>query len=364
MPLVDLPKLQGAIERAGARVVRAMEEGERVLAGHVALSIDDRGVARWHRDVADHPGATHDLIAVGATAAVDAWERAERPYRLRTFTAANFDRDVSDPEPWGALGDGRRALLFVHGTFGRAHEVFDVGEETMRALEAKYDGRVFAFDHFTLSDDPARNVEIFLRGLGDGACDLDVICHSRGGIVARLLAVAAPERVRIGRFVFVGSPNDGTALADPDLFSRFVDVYTNLFVEHALDEALVGVVHLVATKAEDVCDRLPGVVAQRPGSEILSRLRDSLPPGDRSFGVASDFASDGSRASLAIMDRVADAAFRAPNDLAVPVASVSDVGSNAFVPSDHRLLFGNADAVHHFAYFRRPETRDRLLRWL
>ncbi|MGZ3419051.1 MAG: esterase/lipase family protein [Polyangiales bacterium] len=357
--------LERALHDAGARVVREVSGVHELLPDHVLLSVDDSGIARWR-----HPGSAPapergggKMIALGAKGVAE-WEKHARPYRLRTFGPAAYERDVApgEPEPWESLGDGRRALLFVHGTFGRAHEVFDLGEGTMNALSAAYEGRVFAFDHFTLTDDPVRNVERFLEGLGERSCFVDIVCHSRGGLVARQLAAVDPAKVRVDRIVFVGSPNDGTALAEPERFAQFVDVYTNLLTETPFAEALVGVVHLVSSLADDITDRLPGVVAQRPGSPMLARLRDSLPPPERAFGIASDFTNDGSRVSLVAADLVADGAFGEPNDLAVPVASVTEVSDVPFVPLEHRLTF--AGDVHHFGYFRRKETRDSLVRWL
>jgi hypothetical protein len=41
--------------------------------------------------------------------------------------------------------------------------------------------------------------------------------------------------------------------------------------------------------------------------------------------------------------------------------TVTDV---SLVPDSQRLTFSGAQAVHHFGYFRRPETRARILEWL
>ena len=78
-------------------------------------------------------------------------------------------------------------MLLIHGTFSRAHEGFyDFPREYVAGLHQLYEGRVFAFDHFTLSHDPRQNVDWFLEQIPEAArFDLDVVCHSRGGLVAR-----------------------------------------------------------------------------------------------------------------------------------------------------------------------------------
>ena len=51
-----------------------------------------------------------------------------------------------------------------------------------------------AFDHFTLSEDPRQNIQWFFEQLPeDITLDLDVVTHSRGGLVARVLTEAPPH---------------------------------------------------------------------------------------------------------------------------------------------------------------------------
>lgn len=79
------------------------------------------------------------------------------PYRVRAMTPADYTRDDVPPldrDGWARLGRGR-ALLLVHGTFSRSHLAFaSLPPADMAALHQHYEGRVFAFDHHTLSADP------------------------------------------------------------------------------------------------------------------------------------------------------------------------------------------------------------------
>ncbi|HSN85237.1 MAG TPA: hypothetical protein VL025_00700, partial [Thermoanaerobaculia bacterium] len=125
---------------------------------------------------------------------VSKWEQTKRPYRVRTFPPDGF-RNASarlvDLADWPGLAtrEGERALLLVHGTFSRAHASFGgMTPDFVEALHRKYQSRVFAFDHPTASEDPRENIDWLLKEIPDGTrLDLDVICHSRGGLVARVL---------------------------------------------------------------------------------------------------------------------------------------------------------------------------------
>ena len=119
----------------------------------------------------------------------------------------------------------------------------------------RYDGRVFAFNLFTLSHDPRRNVERILSHLPpDHSVEVDIVCHSRGGLVARALAECPSafgldaSRIQVRRIVFVAVPNQGTALAHPDHMVPMIDRYTtslNLFPSGPVTETLEALITAV-----------------------------------------------------------------------------------------------------------------------
>jgi len=93
----------------------------------------------------------------------------------------------------------------------------------MEELQRLYEGRVVAFNHPTISEDPEQNARWFLqekvKQSGELPLDLDIICHSRGGLVSRVLAGElgrCPMRpnIQVRRIIFAGTPNHGTDLAD------------------------------------------------------------------------------------------------------------------------------------------------------
>ena len=115
---------------------------------------------------------------------------------------------------WATLREGR-ALLLVHGTFSTAHGGFgSLPKETMAALHAAYDGRVAAFEHHSISVTPKENADLLAGLVPDGtALEVDLVTHSRGGLVGREIA-GASRALDVAGLVMVASPNAGTVLAD------------------------------------------------------------------------------------------------------------------------------------------------------
>ena len=132
-------------------------------------------------------------------------------------------------------------LLLVHGTFSSTIGSFGAltaikeGRDFLASALAEYDA-VLGFDHRTLSVDPAGECwqEILQRLQSIAwprAPEIEIVAYSRGGLVARsLVEQLLPRsggRRNVGRMVFVGCTNGGTALAEPENWHRFADHYTN-----------------------------------------------------------------------------------------------------------------------------------------
>jgi hypothetical protein len=312
------------------------------------------------------------------------WEGKHRPYRLRDFSPGDY------AQPGGRQIEGGdaarltagRALLFVHGTFSTAHGGFgDVPPALMQELHARYGGRVAAFDHHTLSHDPRRNVEQLLQRLPAGA-ELDVVCHSRGGLVSRVLAERpsrfglAADAVRVRRVVFVGVPNAGTQLADPEHMVHFLDRMTtalNLFPGAGVTDVLEGILTAVKVIGHGALKALDGLAAMNPNGEFLKTLNAGAPePGVEYYAVAADYQPDDEGLKALLLDGLADRAFAdAANDLVVPQLGVYEpaTGGNAvggFFPiaEERRLLLSRGARVVHTRMFAHPDTAARLSAWL
>ena len=140
----------GRSDRRGARDPRP-RRGDRQEdpegAGLPLLDPGGRGRARGrfvHRWEAQRPAAPLPLFPPRKL-----WQRRRLP--------------TSAAEDWARLSGGR-ALLMIHGTVSRTeYSVRRPVARELKALHERYEGRVFAFDHSTLSEDPRQNVGWFFR---------------------------------------------------------------------------------------------------------------------------------------------------------------------------------------------------------
>lgn len=402
--------------------------------GQLVLSIDDAGALRWHLPLPDAPavpgtGATRGsgggkrfripagapataatgattqrsifgvvgrrLLKVlvfpltdpitGATAGFIAqqWEARKRPHRLRHFTPADYqaaEAAVPDAGELAAMAAQGPVLLFVHGTFSTSHGGFGgLPVATMEELHRRYQGRVIAFDHPTLSADPAANVRWLLSRLPASEVELDIVCHSRGGLVSRVLAETPAAfglqqgHAKVRRIVLGAVPNSGTLLADPDHMVHMIDRLTTvlaLFPTGPVTETLEALITVIKVLGHGGLKGLDGLASMHPGGRFLATLNEAGgQPGDYYAITANYEPTDrGLRALVAgAVDSVVDQVFGdAGNDLVVPTEGVYQKNGNARfpVPSDRLLAFDAAQGVMHTRVFEQPEVSRRLLAWL
>lgn len=328
-----------------------------------------------------------DQVGAFAARRVQAWEA-----KYRSFEGLHGGDwgQLLDPRPT-AVDDlarfaGRRSLLLLHGTTSTTAGAFAGLAQSpalLDRLSALYEGRVLGFNHHTMSVAVADNVRQFHAALAAAPGDytFDVICHSRGGLVARALAHLSDDavdvltgtpwqrprhlRLTIGRIVFVATPNAGTALADPKgipgLVERLTN-YVNMLPDATLTIASGALLSLAGATAEVALPRLPGLADQAPGSPLQQRL--APPPGsaNRFYAFCADYEPESDLVSVvkhATMDRIFAAE---DNDLVVPTSGVAHT-PYFDVPAEHTVLFESARRVHHCAFFRQPEVA-RIGEWL
>jgi pimeloyl-ACP methyl ester carboxylesterase len=294
-----------------------------------------------------------------------------------------------------------RILLFIHGTFSNNDKLIaDLqdggnipGNEFLASITSESEGKkrnydqVLAFDHYTVSRSPVLNAFELARCFQGSTADIDIICHSRGGLVTRwFLEVFDREPRRCRRAVFVGSPLGGTSLAAPDRIRNAIDLFTN--VGQVLGNAfsiipftqVAGSLMQVIFSFGNFVSRTPladAAVAMIPGLAAMSRvennfeilaLKDCAPTPPEYFAVTSRFRGDeiGWRFWKVFCDfrvRSAEAADRLifrdqsstsyDNDLVVDTASMTQYG---IPPTAGICDFGETDHVYHTIYFRQPRT--------
>lgn len=304
---------------------------------------------------------------------VKKWEARNRPYGFRTFTPGNYQRPTGEAivdEAWDGLSAGK-SLLFVHGTFSRADSAFaGLDMPTMETLYDRYQGRVFAFDHPTLSADPRDNIAWFVNNVPDSArINCDIICHSRGGLVSRELARANRPQLNVDRIVFVATPNAGTILTNAKHMGDFIDTYTNLlqaFPDNGVTDTLEAIITVVKQLAVATLKGLDGLQSMLPNGTYLNDLATAIPANPNYYALASNFTpGSGSPVSIRIANRVVDKAFEsAQNDLVVPTAGVSEFGAGGLIPAARLHVFDADEPPVHTRFFSKDDTRKSILNWL
>lgn len=307
------------------------------------------------------------------------WEKAKRPYRIRTFTPDDYaspDGADIDTSAWSELSSGR-ALLMVHGTFSRSHTAFgSLPRDFVEALHHRYQGRVFAFDHYTLSEDPKQNVEWLLQSIPEGASlELDVVCHSRGGLVSRVLAERQGEfslgsrNLAMNKVVFVAAPNAGTVLTDTKHLGDLVDSYTNIlnfFPDNGVTEVLQAVITVMKQFAVGAVKGLSGLESMLPGGPFLKDWLNHGPKGtELYYAIASNYEPTQPGLLAWSKNRLMDHIFdKAENDLVVPTLGVyEENGSDLFPIADH-YVFPPTAGIQHGNYFPNSTTQQRIMAWL
>ena len=309
------------------------------------------------------------------------WEDRHRRNLVRRVTPGTLrQRDVPPltSADWARLGTGP-ALLFLHGTFAMAHTAFSaLPPDLLTELDRRYAGRLLALDHHTVSVTPGANIE-WLAGALDaagvhGPLVLDVVTHSRGGLVGRALAeqsaaLGVGDRLAVRNLVMVAPPNAGTALADPEHLGALLDRMTNLLQflpDNGVTDTAALILSVLKQLAVGMFGGLEGITAMDPDGDYLTAFNDGSGSGATYRVVTADFEpSPGSSLGRIARDGVTDLVFGATdNDLVVPTRGAYEVpGATGFPIADPFILPASA-GVDHCSFFGRPDVAKHLLDWL
>lgn len=316
-------------------------------------------------------------------------ERAGKPRaasRLWRLRPGNGD----GPPQYEALhqppSGSKRRLLLVHGTFSQSQAFLDgigvagQGKAFLAQIFTTYD-EVLAFEHPTLSVSPVLNALDLHDALAHIKGPLDVIAHSRGGLVVRWALDVFGLPATPVRAVLVGSPLVGTSLAAPDKLRATLGLLSNFGTALQTGGAVASswmplliaplAILRVASSALGVVARTPvldGAIALVPGLAAQSRVAgnpelDRL--GRRGQRSDIDYALVGSDFQPSdagwrfwrwfrkgrIANAAADSIFPGANDLVVDTDSMLDLPSAAA-----RHDFGRSETVHHTNYFQQNPT--------
>ena len=238
----------------------------------------------------------------------------------------------------------------------------------MRTLHEKYDGRVAAFEHHSVSVTPKENARYLAGLVPDGEpLEIDLVTHSRGGLVGREIASAAALDVR--GLVMVASPNAGTLLADRKYLSDFLDRITDLaqFVpDNGVTDTLGLVFAVVKQAAVGAVGGLDGLMSMNPAEGYLAELNGRPAPAAVLRAIAADYEPpQGAPLARVARDKGTDLVFAAAdNDLVVPTEGCWTVDGAGGFPVEERLVLDSSKSVDHNSFFRQAEVSEHLLKWL
>ena len=399
----DVDQVFGGSTRKRAR--RDPRAGSRLA---TAALVQDDGVLRWEYDPppvssrrrARRGGLTSDPDVVHGfqflevppnqfTAKLEDLDHLLTPAQhLRQWVRGDAS-DVSKKSFDGPL------LLLVHGTFSKGDMFIEEtnaappvkGSSFLDKCEKKYNA-VLTFDHPTLSVGPWLNALDLAAALRGAKGPIDVICHSRGGLVVAWWLFHAAPKVR--RIIFVGSPLEGTSLAAPARLRAALDLMGNiaralgtattaaatavpmLAIAGGLFKLLGGILSFGsnAPLIDAGVNLVPGLVSQsrvKNNLELQRLFAQDWAKTLELYAVLSDYEPAPATDSLwkfwtrfrsipgRIVDSAADTIFDGPNDLVVDTASMTQLGALA-IPNDNRLDLTGPQSVHHCGYFRDPRT--------
>lgn len=304
--------------------------------------------------------------------------------------------------PLAGAVPNKKTLLIVHGTFSSIDNSLDefqdpanpAGQAYLKNAARRYK-QILGFGHPTLSVSPFLNAVLLQRAFAGVTADVDVVAHSRGGLVVRWwLDALGGGMAGKRRAVLVGSPMSGTGLASPANIRATMNLLTNfakglemvanlssmaipfMKVVGVLGSVMKTVTGAIANTplADAAIVLVPGLASQsRVGNNFeLVSLREATTAKQTSYyTITSNFEPTDPgwafwqrfrKGNLA--DAAADLIFDGDNDLVVDTDSMNQFTDLPKQPVVGTFAFGTNPTVHHCNYFRQPQTLAKLDKWL
>ncbi len=378
--------------RADTQKVRQRGESDEILSSFFPLAGTDRSLVSW----AIKSLKFFDVDVTKQTALSIAHRIESRlagPEGIyRIDLNGDLTRDKIEP-------GSEEVLLFLHGTASSTNNAFrgltrkpppNSGLPDMtgkfKSLYEKYEGRVYGFEHKTLTESPAANALHLLKELpAANIPPLHLVSHSRGGLIGDLLAhggidafpqsdldaygvpknqlatyrelseLLLARAPAVERFVRIACPAAGTTLLSGRL-DFYLSILVNLIGKvPAVGPFLEGFGDFVAAVAKERTDpdALPGLEAQMPTSALVRALNGS------GRILKSDLTVIAGN-SGGILKNLANLFYWTANDLVVDTRSMYGGARRV-----QRLWYCAEGAeVDHVSYFRHNETVDKLVQGL
>lgn len=311
----------------------------------------------------------------------------------------NFELSKAD---FSKIIPNKKCLLFIHGTgsstLGSFAEMKGT-DEWKEMVNAYGKNNLLALQHRTLTCSPLENVLAGLEALKDlpDGVVLDLVTHSRGGLVGDLLARFAShsagfgeeelevleknertedlktikkivellqkKSIKIDRVVRVACPANGTTLASKRL-DMFLNVAINLLgsaIGSITNPIFVTLKELVlaAIETKDDVGVLPGLESMNPESPFIKVLNfqgTKLEVDSKLIVIAGSSELSLTFKSLVVL--VGKFFFRGKNDLVVDTASM-EFGAKR-VAGNMYLYMEETGQIDHIKYFKTQKVRKTI----
>jgi hypothetical protein len=286
-----------------------------------------------------------------------------------------------------AISTQKPILIVIHGTFSKGQHILDdlktTPEGSAFLANAAATHQVLSFEHPTVSVSPMLNALDLRNALGDTQVPIDIVCHSRGGLVARWWMEALdPYPQRPKQCVFVASPLNGTSLASPaclraglDAMANLASILGNVAMAIPLMKAPAAILRVIGSVVgvgsklplvDAALAMIPGLAGQSRTNNNPELLRLNRGPLNqpRYFFIKSDFQN--ADAGWDICRRIRERKLRAAematdlfifpdkNDLVVDYNSMTEIPEINL--TDKVWDFGTNGDVHHTNYFQKSDT--------
>lgn len=318
-----------------------------------------------------------DVIGQVALNLVTNWEAKNRPYSLLGYHNQQF----TGAPNWDRIREGK-SLLFIHGTFSTAEAAYHgLLEDTaqIKKLEQAYEGRIFAFNHPSLSASPAGNIQQLATLLPEEmrGKPVDIVTHSRGGLVGRELMAqtqsATGPGLQVEKAILVAGPHNGTILTNEKHWVSLLDSYTNLLLklpDGPITIILEAIISLVKILGANTVKGLPGLQSMLPEGDYLKDLGSRSLGNAQLYGMGARYLPMGQGAvgivKALALKVVLKKLFGEDSDMVVPTQGSLSFGPEdaPLIPRERQMLYDSDSAVNHINFFNNQRVNGQLTDWL
>ncbi|KJD31412.1 hypothetical protein PK35_14990 [Tamlana nanhaiensis] len=262
--------------------------------------------------------------------------------------------------------DTKTHLLFIHGTLSTTFDAFqklNSNNGAWQNLVELYGDRIWALEHHTLSVSPLQNALDFLNDCPKN-CTIDIISHSRGGLVADILAkcdyrnqvtgfhdseiailktpeektnrelmaeinrLAKTKKLKVNKVVRVAAPASGTTI-----LSRRTDHYFNLILNAA--SMAFGITNPFYHSLKAF---LLDIISHKDNPEVLPGLNSMMP--ESLFQKMMNISATTVESELYTIAGDSDISGLNLHSLKVILANLFYQGANDLVVDTNRMMHG------------------------